>query len=279
MRALAREPILLILTKANSRSTVHRPAYLDYVGVKRFDAAGKVIGERRFLGLYTYTAYNASPCEIPVLRRKVAAVLDARRASRPAATTTRSWSRSSRPTRATSCSRSTEDELFDIAMGILHLGERQRVRLFVRRDAFGRFVSCLVFLPRDRFNTENRRRIERDPAATRSAATSIDYTTRVSESVLGALHFIVCTEPGAVRATTTSREIEARLVAATRAWTDDLARRADRASTARSAASTLLRALRRRVPGGLPRRLLGRAQRCADIERIEQLDRRRRPRR
>ena len=63
-------------------------------------------------------------------------------------------------TRATSSSRSSEDELFEIALGILHLGERQRVRLFVRRDAFGRFVSCLVYLPRERFNTTNRARIE-----------------------------------------------------------------------------------------------------------------------
>src|SRR6185436_13526420 len=76
VRARALEPYLLNLTKANSRSTVHRSAFLDYVGVKRFDAQGGVVGERRFLGLYTHTAYNASPREIPILRRKVDAVLE-----------------------------------------------------------------------------------------------------------------------------------------------------------------------------------------------------------
>jgi len=76
VRRRAREPSLLNLTKANSRATVHRPAYLDYVGVKRFDDAGPVCGERRFLGLYTHTAYSASPWEIPVLRRKVQSVID-----------------------------------------------------------------------------------------------------------------------------------------------------------------------------------------------------------
>ena len=70
-RALARGKDPLVLTKANSRATVHRPAYLDYVGVKRFDETGEVVGERRFLGLYTSSAYSARPDEIPLLRRKV----------------------------------------------------------------------------------------------------------------------------------------------------------------------------------------------------------------
>src|SRR5205807_368322 len=75
VRRLAREPNLLNLTKANSRATVHRPAYLDYVGVKRFED-GEVHAERRFLGLYTSTAYSASPWQIPVLRRKVQRVVE-----------------------------------------------------------------------------------------------------------------------------------------------------------------------------------------------------------
>jgi glutamate dehydrogenase len=76
VRKLAREKNLLNLTKANSRATVHRPSYLDYVGLKRFDSTGEVSGERRFLGLYTHTTYSVSPWEIPVLRRKVQRVLE-----------------------------------------------------------------------------------------------------------------------------------------------------------------------------------------------------------
>jgi glutamate dehydrogenase len=219
VRARALEPYLLNLTKANSRATVHRPAYLDYVGVKRFDADGRVVGERRFLGLYTHTAYHASPREIPILRRKVDAVLE--RAAFP---------QDSHNEKALieiletyprdELFQISRDELFEIAVGILHLGERQRMRLFVRRDTFGRFLSCMVFVPRDRFNTENRRRIEGILKDAFNGST-IDYTTRVSESVLVRLHYLVYTEPGSLPDYDTE-EIEARLVAATRSWSDDL---------------------------------------------------------
>src|SRR5262249_4120803 len=142
---LARAPNLLNLTKANSRATVHRPAYLDYVGIKRFDEQGAVSGECRFLGLFTHTAYRATPWEIPVLRRKVEGVVERS-----------GFVRGSHDHKALveilesyprdELFQIDEDELFDIALGILHLGERRRVRLFVRRDAFGRFLSCLFFL-------------------------------------------------------------------------------------------------------------------------------------
>ena len=114
----------------------------------------------------------------------------------------------------------TSDELLEIALGILHLGERRRVRLFVRRDVFGRFLSCLVFIPRERFNTENRRKIQ-EILQEAFGGESADYTTRISESVLARLHYVVYTEPGSVPDYDVA-EIEARLAAATRAWTDDL---------------------------------------------------------
>jgi glutamate dehydrogenase len=219
VRALALEPYLLNLTKANSRATVHRPSYLDYVGVKRIDADGRVVGERRFLGLYTHTAYHASPSEIPILRRKVDAVL-ARAAFPPGSHNEKALIEILDEFPRDELFQISVDELFDISMGILHLGERQRLRLFVRRDPFGRFITCLVFVPRDRFNTENRQRIE---AILREAydATSIDYTTRVSESVLVRLHYLVYTDPTRLREVDTD-EIEGRIVAATRSWADDL---------------------------------------------------------
>ena len=219
VRSLALEPYLLNLTKANSRATVHRPSYLDYVGVKTFDGEGRVTGERRFLGLYTHTAYHASPRDIPILRRKVDAVL--RHAAFPAG----SHNEKALVEILESFPRDelfqiSEPELIEIALGILHLGERQRVRLFVRRDPFGRFLTCLVFVPRDRFNTDNRRRIESILREATNAAT-IDYTTRVSESVLVRLHYLVYTEPGSLPDFDTA-EIEARIIEATRAWSDDL---------------------------------------------------------
>ena len=219
VRRLAREKNLLTLTKANSRATVHRPSYLDYVGVKRFDAAGEVAGERRFLGLYTHTAYSASPWEIPGLRRKAQRVVE-RSGLLHGSHDHKALVEILETYPRDELFQITEDELFETALGILHLGERRRVRLFVRRDAFGRFLSCLVYLPRERFDTENRNRIQ-DILLQAFGGTSVDYTTRVSESVLARLHVVVYTEQGAIPDYDVA-EIEARLAAATRAWTDDL---------------------------------------------------------
>jgi glutamate dehydrogenase len=219
-RERALDPTLLNLTKANSRATVHRPAYLDYVGVKKVDERGRVVGERRFLGLYTTTAYHTAPREIPILRRKVDAVL-ARAAFPHGSHNEKALLEILESHPRDELLQITVDDLFEIAIGILHLGERQRVRLFVRRDTFGRFLSCLVFVPRDRFNTENRRRIEAILRVT-FRGSSIDYTTRVSESVLVRLHYMIYLEPGTAIPEYDPREIEVRLIAATRSWADDL---------------------------------------------------------
>jgi glutamate dehydrogenase len=219
VRALALQPYLLNVTKANSRSTIHRAAYLDYIGVKRFDENGKVVGERRFLGLYTHTAYYATPREIPILRRKVDEVL-ARAAFPPDSHNEKALIEIIESHPRDELFQVPVDELFEILMGILHLGERQRLRLFVREDTFGRFLSCLVFVPRDRFNTENRRRIE-SILVRAFRGSSIDYTTRVSESVLVRLHYMVYVDPGELPEYD-AQEIELLLVAATRSWADDL---------------------------------------------------------
>jgi glutamate dehydrogenase len=219
VRKLARETNLLNLTKANSRATVHRPSYLDYVGLKRFDASGEVSGERRFLGLYTHTVYSASPWDIPVVRRKVQRVLE--RSGLPEGShdhkalidILETYPRDE-------LFQIAEDELYDVALAILHLGERQRVRLFVRRDLFGRFFSCLVYLPRDRFNSDNRGRIE-EILMDAFGGVNVTFAARVSESVLASLHYVVHVEPGRV-VEFDRAELEARVAAATRAWTDDL---------------------------------------------------------
>jgi glutamate dehydrogenase len=158
VRAFALEPHPLVITKANARSPVHRPAYLDYIGVKRFDADGNVVGERRFLGLYTGLAYRARPLEIPILRRTVGEVLD-RAGFPPGSHDYKALNEIIDTFPRDELFQMTADELFEVARGILDLGERQRVRLFLRTDRYERFVSCLVYLPRDRFNTANRLRI------------------------------------------------------------------------------------------------------------------------
>ncbi len=215
----AHERNLLILTKANSRATVHRRSRLDYVGIKRFDEQGNVSGERRFLGLYTSVAYNTSPTEIPVLRHKYRQVVDR------AGFALKTHSRKDLETVLESFPRdelfqSSVDELYDAAVGVMHLQERQRLRLFVRRDGYGRFFSCLVYLPRDRYNTESRRQIQR--ILTKSlGGVDVEYSTQVSESILARLHYIIYTEPtGTIRYDADALEVK--LTAAIRTWNDEL---------------------------------------------------------
>ncbi|HTU95052.1 MAG TPA: NAD-glutamate dehydrogenase [Solirubrobacteraceae bacterium] len=217
--ALARSPHPLVLTKANSRATVHRPAYLDYIGVKQFAPDGTVLGERRFLGLYTTTAYKTSPRDIPLLRDKVERVL-AHAAFPPDSHDAKGLIDilESLP-RELLIGIDTED-LFEIAIGILGLGERQRVRLFVTADQLDRFVSCTLCLPRDRFNTENRQRAGRILAEA-FGGSQVDWRLQLGESLIVRVDYVVHT-PGGVPDTYDVAEIEARIAESTRAWTDQL---------------------------------------------------------
>ncbi|GAB2894373.1 NAD-glutamate dehydrogenase [Paraburkholderia jirisanensis] len=210
----------IFLTKANSRATVHRPGYLDYVGVKLVGPDGKIAGERRFIGLYTSTAYMVSSAEIPIVRRKCANIV--RRAGflpkghlgKSLVTVLETYPRDE-------LFQADENELYDIAMGVLRLQEHQRTRLFVRRDRFDRFVSCLVFVPRDKYNTDMRRRIAKLLIDAFNGS-AVEFTPLLSESTLARIHFVVRAEPGAMRDVDT-RELEARLVQVSRRWQDDLA--------------------------------------------------------
>jgi glutamate dehydrogenase len=218
-RSLAKSRGLLVLTKANSLSTVHRPAYLDYVGVRMFDEQGRVAGERRFLGLYTSSAYKQSPLDIPLLRGKVEEVL--RRAAFPPASHDRKALVEILETYPRdSLFQIDVDELFEIAIGVLGLGERQRLRLFARRDPLDRYMDCLVCIPRDRFNTENRERVAAILAEA-FGGVHVDWTLHLSESLLVRVHYVVHLAPDAPDDYDLA-ELENRLVHATRAWTDDL---------------------------------------------------------
>jgi glutamate dehydrogenase len=219
VRRLAHATYLLNLTKANSRSTIHRPSYMDYVGVKKFDASGEVTGERRFLGLYTFSAYSMSALEIPLVRRKVRYVLD-RAGFPPDSHNEKDLIEILETYPRDELFQIGQEELFEISMGILHLQERQRTRLFVRRDTYGRFFSCLVFVPRDRYNTVIRERMQ-DILHWALGGENVEFNVRLSESVLARLHFIIYTRSGE----TPDYDVEAieeRLVEATRSWMDNL---------------------------------------------------------
>ena len=217
--ALARSPQPLVLTKANSRATVHRPSYLDYVGVKQFAPDGTVTGERRFLGLYTTTAYKTSPRDIPLLRGKVERVLS-HAAFPPDSHDAKGLIDILESLPRDLLVQIDADDLFEIAIGILGLGERQRVRLFVTADQLDRFVACTLCLPRDRFNTENRQRAGRILAEA-FGGDHVDWRLQLSESLIVRVDYIVHT-PGGVPDTYDVAEIEARIAESTRAWTDQL---------------------------------------------------------
>jgi glutamate dehydrogenase len=266
VRALARAPRLLNLTKANARATVHRPAYMDYVGVKRFDASGRVVGERRFLGLYTTAAYKASPHDIPVVRRKVDAVL-ARAAFPPGAHDHKALVEILETYPRDELLQIPEDDLFEITMGILGLGERHRVRLFVRRDEYERFLSCLLFMPREHFNTQNRERAQ-EILAEAFNAESVDFDLRLAESVLVRIHLVVHTRPGELPDYDVA-ELERRIVGATRSWTDELYDAlVDERGEERG--NDLFRRYGHAFPTGYRADWVARSA-VADIERIEQL--------
>lgn len=219
VRKLAHKPELLIVTKSNSRATVHRPTYMDYVGVKRFDHQGDVIGEWRFLGLYTSLAYALHPAEIPLLRRRVQSVMT-RAGFHKGGHSSKALAYVLETLPRDELFQSSEDELYDMATAILALQERQRVRLLIRRDPYRRFYSCLVYLPRERFNTQVRVRIQnilRDAFT----AESIDFTVFLSESVLARIHFIVHTDPSHNPAHNLET-LESLIRDATRSWEDAL---------------------------------------------------------
>ncbi len=220
VRTRAREPHLLILTEANSRSTVHRPAYLDYVGVKRFDDQGRVVGERRFLGLFTSAAYTESVTRVPVVDRKVRQVLQ-RSGFTPESHSGKDLLEILETYPRDELFQADVDTLFQTATSVLHLQERRRTRLFLRKDDYGRYMSCLVYLPRDRYTTQVRLRMEQILREA-FAGVSVDYTTRVSESVLARLHFVVRVADGQPIPEVDADELEARLVAAARTWDEDL---------------------------------------------------------
>ena len=218
-RDKALEQSLLIITKANSRSTVHRPVYLDYIGVKQFDSAGRVIGERRFLGLFSSAAYLDSVRKLPVVRRKVAAVMH-RAGFSPRSHSGKDLLSILETYPRDELFQIDTDELYETVTGVLALQRRRQLRLFLRRDDYGRFWSCLVYLPRDRWNTKVRLAMQ-EILLEALQGTAVDYTTRVTESVLARLHFVVRTAPGVAPAADVEA-IQSRLAQATRTWEEDL---------------------------------------------------------
>ncbi|HJW93035.1 MAG TPA: NAD-glutamate dehydrogenase [Thermoanaerobaculia bacterium] len=216
----ARRKDLLIITKANTRSVVHKPVPMDRIGVKRYDDNGNLIGEDRFLGLFTSAAYSRSVREIPMLRLKFNRVME-RSALDPHSHNGKALVDILETFPRDEFLQITDADLFEISRGILLLQERQRLALFTRKDVFERFVSCFVFVPRDRYTPEFKERAKQillDAFEGRDAAIH-DYVT---DSPLARGVFIIWMRPGQRVPEVDIKRLEAILSDAARTWGDHL---------------------------------------------------------
>lgn len=218
-RKMALSKDILIIAKTNTTSTVHRQAYTDYIGVKRFNQEGELIGERRFIGLYTSTAYHSSPRQIPFLRDKVDKTLenlgfppdshDGKEAVHILETLPRD-----------DLFQATQDELLELTMAIIQLKERKRIRLLIRRDTYYRYFSCLVYVPREIFTTELTLAMQ-EILMDAFGGLESNFTTYFSDSVLARIHFLVRVHPK-TPVNFSITEIEKKLIAVARSWSDEL---------------------------------------------------------
>ncbi len=209
---------LLSLTKSLQHSTVHRAVPLDAVDIRRFGPDDTAVGETRLLGLYTENVYSQSAEAIPLLRRKVAQVM-ARSGLRPSSHDGRELAHVLETYPRDELFRLDARELAELALGIVAMGLRRRVRLFVSRDQSGCFVSCLVYLPRDRYTTIARIQVV-DALRRAFDGSEVDFTVLLTESVMARLHVVVSTPDGAPPVDALA--LEAELAALVRAWVDDL---------------------------------------------------------
>ncbi len=266
LRRLTRSSDWLILTKANSRSTIHRHAYLDYVGVKVYDENGEACGERRFIGLFASAAYSESPRNIPLLRHKMAKIFERGRVEE-----------SGHRGKALLHIINTypRDELFHASVqdltrttiGILNLQDRQRVAFFLRRDAFRRFFSCLVFVPREKYTTQIRRKVE-TILINAFQGSSVESSVQISDSALARVHIVVHT-PTQERPPISIQKIEAAIADVVITWSDKLRAQLNDAFGI-EAGPKLFRRYRDVFPVGYQDDVAPR-EACSDVERIENM--------
>jgi len=258
-------PQTLFVTKSNRRSTVHRPARMDAIGVKFFGDAGRPVGMRVFLGLFTSLAYSRPARATPLLRLKVADVLG-RSGFDPQSHDGKALAHILETYPRDELFQIAADELYAIAIGILGLQDRQRVALFVRRDPFKRFISCLVYAPREHYGTALRQNFAAILELGFGARVD-SFTTLLGDSVLARVHFLLRVE-GALRDANTAA-IERALAYAARSWADKLG---EALIAARGEAAAL--ALTARYGNAFPSNYRERypvATSLGDIDRIEEI--------
>jgi glutamate dehydrogenase len=218
--AFLKEPRPLIVAKANIHARVHRRVYLDYIGVKHFDAAGNLVGEQRIVGLFTSTAYTRSAHGIPYLRRKLASV-ESRAAFDAGSHSGKALANVLEHYPRDELFQIDEETLYQNAVAILQLDERPRVRVLPRRDRFDRFVSVLVYVPRERYDSDIRSKIGMYLASTFVGRVSAYYPF-FPEGPLVRVHYIIGRSGGAP-VDIPRAKLESEVGGIVRTWTDGLA--------------------------------------------------------
>ncbi|WP_119302959.1 NAD-glutamate dehydrogenase [Dongia deserti] len=265
VRSYLRQPKLLLITKANTRATVHRDVPMDVFGVKTFDAKGNVTGERLFAGLFTSAAYSRSPREIPMLDRKIETIIE-RAGFLPDSHDGKALAHILETYPRDELLQASEDELLETAVGILNLQERQRVALFVRRDPYERFVTALIFLPKDTMNTALRLQMQEVVSKSFNGTLSA-YYVHLGDSALARLQLIIATTPGQVPMADL-KELETKLADVARSWADHL-RDALVEAKGEAAGTDLLRRYRDAFPAGYEDHFNAHAA-VHDIDRVEE---------
>ena len=209
----------IILTKTNARSRVHRSGYMDYIGVLRFDDKGKPVGESRFLGLYTSTSYMRRPQDVPLVRKKFESA-EKRSGLRPQSHSGKAFRSILETLPRDELLQASSDELYALASGIFDLNERRRARLFVRRDAYGRFFSCLVFIPRDHYSAKVGERVK-DMLREALHGAHVDSMVQIGDAPMARMHVVVRPRAGDhVNVDVTA--LESKLAPIVRNWHDEL---------------------------------------------------------
>jgi glutamate dehydrogenase len=181
------------ITKSSRRSVVHRAVPMDYIGVKRYDEKGNIIGEERYLGLFTSKVYYQSAHDIPIIRKKIDNIIE-RSGFAPKSHNGKALVAVLEGHSRDELLQSTEEELFEIGMGIVTLSEKPATRIFIRKDRFLRFYSCILFIPRDFFTTQLREKIQAILEAELNGKV-MDYYTQVTDSPLARVNVLVRATP------------------------------------------------------------------------------------
>ncbi len=255
----------LVVAKANARSRVHRRGYMDYIGVKRYGGDGRAVGEVRFIGLFTADAYEEPVRNVPLIRRKVANVM-ARAGKAPGGHNEKRLKNILETYPRDELFQMDEDDLLRIALGVVHLYDRPRVRLFARRDPFDRFVSILLFLPRDRYDSGADRTASRILAEAWGGRRSASYPY-FSDNPLARVHYIIGFRPGD-HPEPDLAILEDRVEAAVRTWDDRFAEALRHADLGPERDADILRRFTGAFPPGY-RDIYDAGEALADIEIID----------